>query len=155
MGHIHEKIDFTVGGVIAYNRKVLMIKHKKLKMWLIPGGHIELDEDPNQALFRELEEETGLKKNDLEILASKPEIDAKGVKFLYTPNYLDVHDYSGNHQHIGFVYFLKSKTDKISLADKEHDGIRWFSSEDIDDPQYNLIDSVKFYAKQALKEFSM
>ena len=32
-------------------RKFLLIKHKKLKKWLQPGGHIELNEDPEEALF--------------------------------------------------------------------------------------------------------
>ena len=49
MAHIHEKIDFTTSVFIVRNGKVLLHKHKKLGIWLQPGGHIELDEDPNQA----------------------------------------------------------------------------------------------------------
>ena len=29
-----------------------MIQHRKLGMWLYPGGHIEADEDPVQAVLR-------------------------------------------------------------------------------------------------------
>ena len=60
MAHIHEKIDFTVSICIVHENKVLLLMHKKLHIWLPPGGHIELDEDPNEAVLREAKEETGL-----------------------------------------------------------------------------------------------
>ncbi len=60
MPHIHEKIDFTVEVFIVYDNKVLLRKHDKYKKWLSIGGHIELDEDPNQAAIREVKEEVGL-----------------------------------------------------------------------------------------------
>lgn len=60
MPHIHEKIDFTVSLFIVQDGKVLVIHHKKLGQWLPIGGHIELDEDPEQAAYREAREESGL-----------------------------------------------------------------------------------------------
>jgi len=60
MAHINEKIDFTVEAFVVHNQRVLLIFHKKLQRWLPLGGHIELDEDPEQALFREVKEESGL-----------------------------------------------------------------------------------------------
>ena len=60
MPHINNKIDFTVEVFIVYNNKVLLRKHDKYKIWLGVGGHIELDEDPNQAAVREVKEEVGL-----------------------------------------------------------------------------------------------
>jgi ADP-ribose pyrophosphatase YjhB (NUDIX family) len=60
MPHIHEKIDFTVSLFIVEGEKVLLVHHKKLDRWLPIGGHIELDEDPEQAAYREAKEECGL-----------------------------------------------------------------------------------------------
>ena len=60
MPHIHNKIDFTVEVFIVYDNKVLLRKHDKYGMWLSVGGHIELDEDSNQAALREVKEEVGL-----------------------------------------------------------------------------------------------
>jgi 8-oxo-dGTP pyrophosphatase MutT (NUDIX family) len=37
-----------------------LINHKQLNKWLAIGGHIELNEDPDEALFREGKEECGL-----------------------------------------------------------------------------------------------
>ncbi|MBI2053557.1 MAG: NUDIX domain-containing protein, partial [Candidatus Sungbacteria bacterium] len=60
MPHIHEKVDFTVEVFMVYGDKVLLRKHDKYKIWLSVGGHIELDEDPNEAAIREVKEEVGL-----------------------------------------------------------------------------------------------
>jgi 8-oxo-dGTP pyrophosphatase MutT (NUDIX family) len=40
---------------------VLLHLHRKLGMWLPPGGHIERDELPDDAAVREVFEETGLR----------------------------------------------------------------------------------------------
>ena len=50
MPHIHEKIDFTVAIFVVHDRKILVIHHRKLDKWLPLGGHIELEEDPEQAV---------------------------------------------------------------------------------------------------------
>ena len=57
MPHIHDLIDFIVDAYIVHNNSVLLILHKKLKIWLPIGGHIELNEDPDEALMREIKEE--------------------------------------------------------------------------------------------------
>ena len=69
MPHIHEKIDFTVAIFVVHDGKVLLIHHRKLDKWLPLGGHIELDEDPEQAALREAKEESGL---DVELLGERP-----------------------------------------------------------------------------------
>ena len=61
MSHIHEKIDFTVEVFVVHKNRVLLRLHDKYKFWLSVGGHIELDEDPNQTALREVMEEVGLK----------------------------------------------------------------------------------------------
>ena len=57
MAHIHEKIDFTVAIFVVHAGKILLIHHRKLNKWLPLGGHIELDEDPEQAAVREARED--------------------------------------------------------------------------------------------------
>src|SRR5437870_13414328 len=53
MAHIHEKIDFTVAIFVVHDGKVLLVHHRRLDKWLPLGGHIELDEDPENAALRE------------------------------------------------------------------------------------------------------
>lgn len=147
MPHIHELIDFTVDVFIVYDNKVLLIFHKKHDRWLQIGGHIELNEDPEEALFREVKEECGL---EIEIIGKKePDIEVKGTKFLYSPTFLNIHDITEIHKHIGLIYFAKAKSDKVTLSGREHKNIRWFSIEDLEKTE--LIPAVVFYSKEALK----
>jgi 8-oxo-dGTP pyrophosphatase MutT (NUDIX family) len=62
MAHIHAQYDFVNAAFMVHPKtgRVLLVRHKKLGGLFAPGGHIELDEDPDQALFREIEEETGM-----------------------------------------------------------------------------------------------
>lgn len=59
MAHIHEKIDFAVSLFVLRDRKALLVHHRNLNQWLPLGGHIELDEEPEQAALREAREEIG------------------------------------------------------------------------------------------------
>ena len=148
MPHIHDIIDFTADVFIIHDHKVLLIFHKKHKMWLAVGGHIELNEDPDEALFREVKEECGL---EIEIIGEKqPKFEMKGTKFLYAPVFMNIHDINETHKHIGLIYFAKAKSDKFVLSEKEHKDIRWFSKEDLDKPEFALNEAVKFYAKELL-----
>jgi len=68
MPHLNEKVDFTVEVFVVNNRRVLLRKHDKYKEWLSIGGHIEPDENPNQAAVREVKEEGGL---DIDLYSSR------------------------------------------------------------------------------------
>ena len=48
--------------------KVLMEKHKKQGALNFVGGHIEADEDEMEASYRELYEETGIRKDDVDLI---------------------------------------------------------------------------------------
>lgn len=115
------------------------------------GGHIELNEDPDQALIREVKEECGL---DIEVIADKPVVPDSDVKFLYRPQFVDIHEVSSTHRHVGLVYFCRSAATDVSLAVAEHNAIRWFTLEELADPQYAILPSIKYYAEQALKELN-
>jgi 8-oxo-dGTP pyrophosphatase MutT (NUDIX family) len=52
---------FTVAVFVVWEGKVLLHLHRKLGMWLPPGGHIEKNELPNEAAVREVLEETGIR----------------------------------------------------------------------------------------------
>lgn len=147
MAHIHDKIDFVVTGFIVFQSKVLLILHKKLGLWLPPGGHIELDEDPEEALIREIQEELGI---DVQIFGNKPERMTDRTKFLYVPAFLDIHKISDGHRHIGMQYFCTTDTDKLTMNDGELSDYKWFSAEEIETSTL-LIPEVKFYAAEALK----
>lgn len=37
--------------------KILLVDHKKAKLWLPPGGHVEINEHPKDTVIREVQEE--------------------------------------------------------------------------------------------------
>jgi 8-oxo-dGTP pyrophosphatase MutT (NUDIX family) len=51
---------FTATGLAFDGEKVLLVKHATLGWWLPPGGDLDVNEDPAEAVLREVEQETGL-----------------------------------------------------------------------------------------------
>lgn len=150
MPHIHKDIDFTVAGGIVNRGRIALVHHRKLRRWLLPGGHVELTEDPDQALLREIYEETGLRPKDLIFLTAKPKVKSRGTKFLHTPNFIDIHRISKSHRHVVLVYFLVSKTDRLRPAPAEHFALRWAGKNQLEELQPKLSPQIKFYCHGAL-----
>lgn len=149
MGHIHDRIDFTVAIFVVHAGKVLVIHHRALDRWLPLGGHIELDEDPEAAALREAREESGL---EVELLGERPPTTGPGTRALLAPRFLDIHRISATHEHIGMIYWARPKNGTLTLAQSEHHDIRWCSSADLDQLQPPMADAVKWYCRKALAE---
>jgi 8-oxo-dGTP diphosphatase len=150
MAHIHKLIDFVVSVYIVYDNKVLFIKHKEMNTWLPIGGHVELNEDPEQALTREIKEECGLK---VKILGNRPKIISKTlIRSLIPPTYLNIHRINKNHKHIGLEYIAVARSSVVRLNKQEHEAYKWFSLKDLDNRKFSLRGGVKFYAKEAIKK---
>src|SRR3989344_4366051 len=100
------KTDLVVGGYIFKDNKVLLIHHKKLDLWLPPGGHIEENEIPDNALRREIREEVGI---NVHIL-NTPDIPCNGAvkRILAVPFHVNVHSV-GDHDHCCFFYLCTTK----------------------------------------------
>lgn len=157
MPHIHKLIDFVATAYIVYQDSNLLIHHKKLNKWLPIGGHIELDEDPNQALIREIQEETGLSPNQFTIIADKPtdKFNTEKIRLLIPPTFMDIHPISGTHSHIGLNYIIKAHTDKVTHNTKEHHQIKWLSAADLTNPKYNLHPATIYYCNSAKKRVAL
>jgi 8-oxo-dGTP pyrophosphatase MutT (NUDIX family) len=151
VAHIHEKIDFTVAIFVVQNGKVLLIHHRKLDKWLPLGGHIELDEDPEQAAIREAKEESGL---EVELLGERPPTTSPGTRALIAPRFLDIHRITDTHEHIGMIYWARPRNGSLALAAEEHHDIRWCSRDDLDTLQPAMSDAVKWYCCTAIDETS-
>ena len=149
MAHIHEKIDFTVAVFIVENGKVLLVHHRKLNKWLPIGGHIELEEDREQAALREAAEESGF---EVELIGDRPPVTEKGTKALIAPRFLDIHEITTTHQHIGMIYWARPKSGAMTLAPAEHHDICWKSAEELDALVPPMSGAVKWYCRKAIEE---
>jgi mutator protein MutT len=75
-----------VGGVVIHEGRVLLIRRGKeplLGRWVVPGGTVELGESLEQALVREMSEETGLEVEPLELLTVFDRIQRDGERVVY------------------------------------------------------------------------
>ena len=165
MPHIHEKIDFTVAIFVVHDEKILLIHHRQLNQWLPLGGHIELDEDPEQAALREAREESGL---DVELLGERPPTTSPGTRALIAPRFLDIHRINATHEHIGLIYWARPKpvapaghqtpqggvSANPVLAAAEHYGIRWCGRDELEKLSPPMTAAVKWYCQQAIQEIS-
>jgi 8-oxo-dGTP pyrophosphatase MutT (NUDIX family) len=149
MAHIHEKIDFTVAIFVVQDSRVLLIHHRKLDKWLPLGGHIELEEDPEQAALRETREESGL---DVELIGERPPTTEPGTRALIAPRFLDIHRITETHEHIGMIYWARPRNGTLTLAELEHHDLRWCSSAELDALQPAMSNAVKWYCRKAIEE---
>jgi len=95
----------TVTGFLVDGDRTALHWHRKNQMWLPAGGHIERDEDPVQAVVREVREETGV---DAEVVSESVIHDFAAPAQLPPPMLILVEDIAeGPHQHIDMIYALR------------------------------------------------
>lgn len=135
MPHIHTKpgqIDFTSGVFIVYKNKLLLRFHDKYNLWLTPGGHIELDETPEDAAVREVKEEVGL---TVTLYQGNRVFNYESEKYreLIPPMGLNVHSINAEHRHLEFIYFGTVDDDVVTEPETEEKsgGVRWVTKEEL------------------------
>ena len=112
-----------------------MRNFKKYDIWIQPGGHIELNEDPLQALVHELEEETGLHESDYRVIELNDQPTLRKTKTLPQPININVHDVNDTHKHIDMCFLVQSSSDRFNPSEGESTETGWFSLDDITDMQ--------------------
>ena len=146
-----DKIDakkcFTVAGVLINKEKVLLVHHRKLNIWLPPGGHVDKNELPHQAAEREFFEETMVK-----VTAYSPEGQLASTESQYLPNpfatnlhWISQQNYQnrkqgqspvddkGCEQHYVLIYLVAANQSdiKISVQKSEVFDARWFTQSEL------------------------
>lgn len=146
---LNMKTDLVVAGYVLHGGKVLLIRHKKLGIWLPPGGHIERDETPDDALRREISEELGLK---VRLLNHSDLLEEGNVKRnLAIPFYANVHSV-GDHDHCCFFYVCEAlNPGDIKCNMDELLGYDWFSADELKRDQRISAD-VKHQALRVLRQ---
>jgi 8-oxo-dGTP pyrophosphatase MutT (NUDIX family) len=102
----------TSSALVTGPSGVLLLLHKRLGIWLQPGGHVEGDEPLAAAALREAQEETGL-------VVRHPHDGPRMV-------HVDVHDGGRGHTHLD-VRFLLFGEGPPAPPPGESQEVRWFS----------------------------
>ncbi|EFT77017.1 hypothetical protein HMPREF9599_01744 [Cutibacterium acnes HL050PA2] len=89
-----------------------MHKHRKMNLWIQPGGHVEHTENPWQALAHELHEETGYSIDQLSVLQPWDRL-PDGIHDLMhpTPVLLNTHSPYPGHFHSDIVMAMVAHGD--------------------------------------------
>lgn len=110
--------------------KTLLLKHRKLGMWLPPGGHVEPGETPDEAVRREVLEETGLEIDFVEA-PRPPAMDDERVTSLHQPQRVQVEAIPNHDHHLDLVYFTAARPGREASTDEGHE-MRWHSLADLE-----------------------
>ena len=107
----------TGSAIVVGGQGVLLHRHRRLGLWLQPGGHIDSDETPWAAACREAQEETGLAvmlRDGENVLA-----------------HVDVHPGGRGHTHLDLRYVVTVVGDETPQPPAgESQEVRWFDWEE-------------------------
>jgi len=106
----------TASAIVRSEAGVLLHRHKRLGLWLQPGGHIDPGEAPPQAAVREVAEETGL---DAAHTSDPPRI-----------VHVDVHPGGRGHTHLDVRYLLWALAVPPRPPTNESQDVAWFTLAD-------------------------
>lgn len=115
---------FTATGFVVRGGETLLHWHKRLQQWMPPGGHIEKNEDPLQALLREIKEETGI---TAEVFATSAPLPFDYPEQIPAPYVILIEDIPGPdepHKHIDMIYFCRP-VDGAEHAAVDDPTLRW------------------------------
>lgn len=126
---------FTATAVVHRdNGDVLLVYHKKLQCWLCPGGHIDDNETPDEAVLREIHEETGLEATLLATEACWVREDDHARCLARPLCILEEYIPDGQgkiHAHIDLVYRALANGVPVQ-NEQENEQVRFFTPEEIE-----------------------
>ena len=137
---------FTVAVFVVHLGRVLLHYHRKLDLWLPPGGHIEPNELPDEAALREVEEETGVR---CELLGGTA-LSIEYPRQLIVPAGIQLEDIPPDHQHIDLVYFARPLPGGDAIAPElaERDRVGWYDPSALSELGVN--DEVRAWVEKAI-----
>lgn len=114
--------DLAVSVFVVWRARVLLHRHRKLGLWLPPGGHVEPNELPDDAARREVLEETGVA---VELVGERA-VDAPGPLQLVRPRGMQLESIAPGHEHIDLVYLARPSEPYHGRLSGDEEGLGWY-----------------------------
>jgi 8-oxo-dGTP pyrophosphatase MutT (NUDIX family) len=107
-----DPVHVTGSALIVGRRGIILLRHRRLGIWVQPGGHIDPGESPWGAALREAAEETGMA---VSFLGEGPEL-----------AHVDVHPGGRGHTHLDLRYLFTTGDADPSPPPGESQEVGWF-----------------------------
>lgn len=109
-----DPVHVTGSALIVGPRGIVLLEHRRLGIWVQPGGHVDPGETPWAAARREAIEETGLDVTWFD--------DADPPRLAH----VDVHDGGRGHTHLDLRYLLHGGAADPAPPPEESQHVEWF-----------------------------
>ncbi|MDE1768824.1 MAG: NUDIX domain-containing protein [Candidatus Micrarchaeota archaeon] len=141
--------------IVIKGNKTLVLMHKRLGIWLYPGGHVDEGETPVESAIRETREETGFRVKIIskKRLKLKNKREASELANPIAVLYENVPYKEGRHMHFDLIYLGKPFGKREKLAQGESKAMKWVSKGQLDSLNtYENVREALRYAFTAAKQ---
>ena len=146
---------FTVTTFVSMQGATLLHWHRKVGLWLPPGGHIEPNEDPVQAARREALEETEF---SVEIVPTTVPFTYPNPPQVWPPATImvePIRSFGGEdaHHHIDMIYFARPTSQDRPRPPSET--WRWVSRQQLEDDAPMTLKGVSAHISEDVRVLGM
>ena len=106
INNLYGNFKFRVNGILIQNNEILVVKINPNSFYCLPGGHVKIGEDSQNAIIREMKEETGYDTHIIKLISVTE-------NFFIRKNNKKIHE-------LGFYYLLKLNSEN-EIKEKEYD----------------------------------
>lgn len=143
---------YVVGTYIVNNNRVLLLWHQDRRLWVPPGGRLELTqgETPHEAALRHVLEECGL---TVDLTSTTDGVADEFATPLPTPAAVQELTPRGGDRLLDFVYFGTASGGSPTLNFREARAYHWFTLEDL--TRFPVVGHVRHHARTALQQLGV
>ena len=138
---------------VVHDGRVLLHRHKRLGLWLPPGGHIDEGELPDEAAIRETLEESGVRITLIDGPLRLPDghrVAPHEPARLCQPIGIQLEDIGPGHQHIDLIYAARPLGERPEEVVEEEGSAQmgWYGREEWE--RLGVTGEVRGWAEAAL-----